>query len=266
MQASPTTRCRTTRSALCAKLPDRNQTSLAQQLAHRTKTAAIPAPVAPRRSLFRASDDALMRCAHCVEQALEIPSNQVKSCLGRSGARQMQPQSIRIGTETGAAVASGPAAVFLRGPTASDLAAMRDQPLHRNNGRRFHLGERFDAADVGEHEWQTEAHPSMSAPAVDSYSRNDCIPASMGTEMDQTNKEHWAATGYVKDVGDQGRDLASNTDIANGTARHSAGWMFMKAHPFIGSVLLILLTLVSSSLALSALVSAMQGFNVLVTS
>jgi DNA-binding CsgD family transcriptional regulator len=90
--------------------------------------------------------------------------------------------------------------------------------------------------------------------------------ADNATKTEQTEREHVTNPSYVENVGKKGSLLSLNLDKLGKEARRTDVTKQKNGMPFLQRILLIALLIASCSLALSALISAMQGFETLVFS
>jgi DNA-binding CsgD family transcriptional regulator len=128
-------------------------------------------------------------------------------------------------------------------------------------------GRRHAAQIIASHYGQT-SHPMPTArrpsPARVNHYGSDFAGIGAGTA--QTEREHSERSLYVQDVGSQKPFEAQATDLFDEITGFSGVEKSIEAFPYPKRILLIILVVIGSTLALSALVPVMQGFDKLMTS
>lgn len=163
-------------------------------------------------------------------------------------------------------------AQILHGKTGRDIAAVlgatptRVEAIIRKTCRQLDAPNRQEAARIiaCHYGWKQippilSAHSNLSRDRGRYGTENDHVSAKMA----QTEREHHARSGYVRDVGNQALDKDDGSGVYNEVAGRISVSKIVAASPTMQRVLLMALLMASSALALSALVSAMQGFDTL---
>lgn len=165
-------------------------------------------------------------------------------------------------------------AQILNGKTGRQIAAdlgvtsARVEGIVRKTCRQLDAPNRRDAARmIGSHYGWISNHPIPFARVDHRYGHHDGagdqFPAAKTVP---TEREQYRRSGYDRDVGNQVLDKDEVTDVYSEVAGRSSISKLVAASSTTQRVLLIALLIASSTLALSALVSAMQGFDVLMFS
>lgn len=166
-------------------------------------------------------------------------------------------------------------ALILGGKTGREIAAnlgvapSRIEGIVRKTCRQLDTSSRHDAARiVARHlDWKTSPPPAVVRANDDRQSDHFGTGShDLATKMVLTKREHSARSEYVRDAGNQAPTQGKHAGAYNEIAERFSISKLLAASPLMRCVLLIAVLIASFSLALSALVSAMQGFDVLMFS
>jgi DNA-binding CsgD family transcriptional regulator len=166
-------------------------------------------------------------------------------------------------------------ALILDGKTVRDIADVlgaapaRIEATVRKTCRQLDVSSRHEAAQIIANHYGWSSVPPKSLGYANGRRRNRRYGTESGhptSKTVQTKREHSPHSVYVRDVGKQGFDKAEDTGVYSEVAGRISISKFLAASSAMQRLLLIALLVASCALALSALISAMQGFDILLFS
>lgn len=166
-------------------------------------------------------------------------------------------------------------AQILNGRTGREIAAdlgitpARIEGVVRRTCRQLDAkGRRGAALIIANHYgWKTgQPTATGSGKIAMGSNRSDADTVYHAAKMVQTEREHPSGSVYVRDVGSRVFEKDKYSDAFDETAGRFSILKILAASPNMQRVLLMALLIASSALALGALVSAMQGLDVLMFS
>lgn len=161
---------------------------------------------------------------------------------------------------------------ILDGRTGRDIAAVlgatpaRIEAIVRKTCRQLDASSRHEAArTIARHYGWKPIPPTLPAHANARRrgGHHGTQNSLLKSTMVQTEREHSACSGYVRDVGNQDLNRDEDAGVYNEVAGRISFSKILAGSSTTQRVLLMALLIASSALALSALVSAMQGFDTL---